>query len=810
MMSKNHFWVVCDAVAFIKHYGDGAQKRALQAFEIGYGQDRPVDLIPAQETAVERLVGFESLHTDKFGDLALTFRSLPGIGKTNVTGLGFHMFTAFNHFINPYPDTDCAWSGASGYSYATSSMKGFDSLVVKGISEHLCGLVDIDNSLIIRRIEPFWKDGPEAWQTNFDRDLSQTRFAPWNVMARFYHSYLLQNHYEPLEVRGPNQSIVGLQVLGPLVHAAADACSVQHVRSTLGLGHTVWENYLKSKVYNREINANATLVTRLLSEEPFDPSPVISTGPLAGRFDAEQFICRLASRTADRLQASTNQTWSQLWNAGDKFWRNYLLGSAMGEDSQYLYNMAVAGTVHIIVKSYEDLVKQGILSPDKGLLHPEKMPTLEQIQKDMPELPMKKSGDGLPSEKVMPVPFSAPRDMLGFEPVGETRLQEHVSQASAVLGKILGGALEQSKIPRLFENIERELLEQYQRMEDKEGPGFCPLRKLEKLPLDSDLSAHFGTGTFRMPSSEECNNPRLLAQYIDMSDAHAYAAHKLQVTQLIAGLKFYQRKYAQRADVAKRIDQVQAGLEQIRGIGLHDAVSEAFDLVSPRMAQASGSVPAQERPTGSERFGHFFSAFEEWLAPLFRVPVTALATAAAVVLLVVVLLPRDVPELMVGLSSEKWERPQVTLMAPKSLAPRAVPAPDVEKKKIVAIISYKNFKKPPTQEVIDASYRAIRPTAAMERSFDIVSPAKVSEAVQNGEVPAGDLGQVLDGVAKKFGATEALVFTITAKGDKFEVAGELKDLESGQTIRVDTDREVSTENIHSTLSRRMEALLASK
>ena len=60
------------------------------------------------------------------------------------------MFTAFNHFINPYPDTDASWPSASGYAYTASSMKGFDSLVVKGISEHLGGLVDVENSLVSR------------------------------------------------------------------------------------------------------------------------------------------------------------------------------------------------------------------------------------------------------------------------------------------------------------------------------------------------------------------------------------------------------------------------------------------------------------------------------------------------------------------------------------------------------------------------------------------------------------------------------------------------------------------------------------
>ncbi|MEI8182635.1 MAG: hypothetical protein WCG29_08015 [Desulfomonile sp.] len=805
MMSKSHFWVVCDAVSYIKKYGNEDQKTALQTLEIAYGQNKSVQDIPAQQSAVERLVGFESLHTDKFGDLSLTFQSLPGGGKSNITGLGFHMFTAFNHFINPYPDTDVSWPGASGYSYTTSSMKGFDSLVVKGISEHLRGLVDVENSLAIQRIESCWKEDADAWNKNFSQGLSQTKFAPWNVLARFYHSYLLCNHYEPLEVRGPNKDIVGLQLLGPLVHAAADACSVQHVRSTLGFGHTIWENYLKAKVYNRQINASASMVSRFLSEEPFDPSPVIPEGPLTGRFDAEQFICRLAARTADRLQASTGQSWRQLWSAGDKFWRNYLLGATVREDSQYLYNMAVAGTVNVIVKSYQDLVKHDVLSPGKGLLHPEKMPKLELVQSDIPELPMKKSIDGPPSEDVMPVPFSHARDMLGFVPVGQNNLQQYLDQASALLSKIASEKLELGKIKRLFGHMEKELMEQYRRMEDKMGRGFCPLRAVEKLPLDSDISAHFGTGTFRMPSSEECDDPRLMEHYMDLSDAHAYKANKLQLTQLIAGFKFYRNRFAGRADVVSRIDRATTSLEQLRECGMKDSAAEALNLVVPRSSLQASVVRPARTSSVWETVTNSFSVFEEWLAPLFRVPVTALATAAAAVLLVVVMLPQGVPEPIVGLSGEKWEKPQLTLMSPKSLATKPVPTQEAEKPRMALLLSFKDFQKPLAQEIIDSSYRAIRPTASMEREFDILSPDKIKEAVDKQEIRTGNLKELLDDVAKKFRASKALIFTVTSKGDRFEIESELKNLETGQSTTLSAEKDVSGKDIHAALRRRMEA-----
>ena len=173
-----------------------------------------------------------------------------------LTGLFGHTFTAFNHFINPYPDGAKQWSTGSGYSYNSSSMKGFDSFVVKGISVYLRGLVDEDNSLVLNRVRPAWTKGLSEWRDNFEHEIVNTTFAPWSVLVKFYYAYFLHDQNEPLEVRGPNSHLVGLQLLGPVFHAIADACSPQHVRPALGFGHQAWENYVQSRVYSREIDVN--------------------------------------------------------------------------------------------------------------------------------------------------------------------------------------------------------------------------------------------------------------------------------------------------------------------------------------------------------------------------------------------------------------------------------------------------------------------------------------------------------------------------------------------------------------------------
>ena len=47
MNGKVHYWIVCDAVAYIKKNGTPLQKRALQSFELAYGQRKSIEEIPA-------------------------------------------------------------------------------------------------------------------------------------------------------------------------------------------------------------------------------------------------------------------------------------------------------------------------------------------------------------------------------------------------------------------------------------------------------------------------------------------------------------------------------------------------------------------------------------------------------------------------------------------------------------------------------------------------------------------------------------------------------------------------------------------
>ena len=556
MNAKVHYWIVCDAVAYIKNWGTPLQKKALQSLELAYGQRISIKDIPSSETAIERLAGFESWHTDKFADLSLRLPGLLWRSKRNVTGLFGHTFTAFNHFINPYPDVDKQWSSGSGYSYDSSSRQGFDSFVVKGISRYLRGLVDKENSLVLDRVRPAWRHGVSEWNANFQRGFVNTSFVPWSVLAKFYYNHFLSDQNNPLEVRGPNSHLVGLQLLGPVFHAIADACSPHHVRPALGFGHQAWENYVQSRVYAREISLNPALISKIMDTHSFRHESAIAAGEFKGRFDIESFIHQLSVVTAKVVGRSTSSTWRDLYEAGEKFWKWYLTGQQVEDDSTYLYHQAVAGTVHAIERACLDLESLGILTHD-CLNHDEKLPCLKCIQDDGIEMPHKSLGDqDAPAEETRPDPLRKASDMLGFDPSNDSNIQALINQFEALCVKSGRNDCRGRDFVEILNQIETTVAQEYDHHMQRPGDSFCPLRSMEQIPINSDVSAHFGVETFRLPSLSECRDPDLLSGYMDKLDEHSEVAHKLELTMCAASLAHLKATCELNESRCRRIDEL--------------------------------------------------------------------------------------------------------------------------------------------------------------------------------------------------------------------------------------------------------------
>lgn len=798
MNGRVHYWIVCDAVAYIKAHGDELQKRALQALELAYGERISTEEIPARKSAVERLAGFEAGHTDKFGDLTLLVPALPWETKRNVTGLCGHMFTAFNHFINPHPEATKLWSTGNGYSYSSSSMQGFDSFVIKGISDYLHGLVDEDHSLVLDRVRPAWTKGVPEWRDNFEHEIVNTTFAPWSVLVRFYYSYLLHKHNEPLEVRGPNSHIVGLQLLGPVFHAAADACSPQHVRPALGFGHQVWENYVQSRVYGREVDVSPRLILEIMSKAPFQPELTAKEGPLKGRFDVETFVYELSVKTAETLNKSTSTSWTELWQAGENFWRWYLTGKHMNDDARYLYNQAVAAAIYIVVRAYQDLKNLGILTPDQGLRDPSKLPTLVRIQDDGPDMPFKRlSEHDLPPEETRPTPLSHARDILGFDPSGETEVQSRLAEFTALFSRTASHARQKKDFKNLLGRLEKSLVQEYQLRAQRVDRAFCPLRAVEKIPIDSDISAHFGMGTFRLPSPAECNDSVLLADYMDQLDSHSEMAHRLELTQAISSLNFYMTRRELPESRSQRIDREIANLRRARdGTTLQNETR----VLAKTIVESGGGILQKA-----------VSVVQEFVAAFSRVPAMALATAVSVVLVVILVVPWGDKLPVMGLSGETWDESGYPVAKPKGLilmAPKVVPpAPAVAEPKVATILYFKEFSEPVKQDWINNLYAKLNPDEDLRKKYSFVSPRDLEQAVKKGEVKTEKRDQMLDDLRKSLGVSNALLISVVSVREGFKVESESLNLQSGETRSHKTAGTFSSEELPLELEKAFHALL---
>lgn len=814
MMSKVHFWIVCDAVDYIKEFGDEQQKAALQTFQLAYGEKKSIDEIPVAETAIEYLAGFESWQTDKFKDLSLRMRVLPGVVKQEVTGLGWHHFTAFNHFINPFPEEESGWPNGNGYSYPTSSMTGCDSVVVQGISRCLHGVVDAETSLVLDRIKPYWKLGEADWADNLERGLSATKFAPWSVLVQVYYAHLLLNHYEPLEVRGANRHIVGIQLLGPVLHAVADACSPQHVRSALGFGHSIWENYVKARVYHGDIGLDAGLVRRLLEEEPFALDLRVQNGSLKGAFDIEDFLRRLSVLTANRLMGSTSKNWKDLWQTEGQFWKRYLRGATMRGDAHQFYNMAVAGTIRMLTRSCADLVARGVLGWGQGFGQRRALPELELAQKDLAHLPLKQNGtNDPPSEEVMPVPYSHARDILGFDPIGATRLGDLLNQVLRTDVRRWGDRSYRETRSHLLKEIELEVTDQYLKAADRAGAEFSPFELMESIPVESDLSAHWGAATYRMPSAQECDDPELFLGYMDLNDSHAYIASTLQLTQTMSALRYYGIRFSHQSAVASRLAFVGSEVARFRDEELGEFLGDFGPTPvwsMDRQERSLGDVQAEDSTSVKQTLS---VAWEKITSLFTLMPKMALATVAAAMLLLIIILPRgDGPEPLLGLSSEQWKPHKLRLMGTPKPVPKSVyakKAPEKERPVLAILIYFRNFPHPIDQKTIDEAYRAIRPTPALEKRYHVVRPGEVKTAVEREGIDTRTPLGAARGLRAALKVKEALIVTISSHAELIDIQCRLTDADTGEVIRVKTRSKVPEKELTSVLRSSILELLAS-
>lgn len=181
-----------------------------------------------------------------------------------------------------------------------------------------------------------------------------------------------------------------------------------------------------------------------------------------------------------------------------------------------------------------------------------------------------------------------------------------------------------------------------------------------------------------------------------------------------------------------------------------------------------------------------------------RFPALAAGAAVAAVLLVVLLYPTEKPHSLIALSSVTWQG----VPKPKSFDP--------SRHRIAILLVLKDFPDPLPQKKVDYLYQALAPTMELYKRFQVVSPAELSDAIEQGQVRADSRKAVLRSLNKKLGVSTAIVVTLMPRGEGVQIRTELIDTASGTIRAEETEKQVTDAHIPMKIRQAVFRLLGSR
>lgn len=175
----------------------------------------------------------------------------------------------------------------------------------------------------------------------------------------------------------------------------------------------------------------------------------------------------------------------------------------------------------------------------------------------------------------------------------------------------------------------------------------------------------------------------------------------------------------------------------------------------------------------------------------FKMPVLTIATAAALVLVVVIMYPRQGSQPEIGLSSVSWEG-NFKMMAPEVSPGTAV------KPRVAVIIVMIGFEPKLVQDQIDSLYRALKPNKEMKKKYEFVSPDEVNEALER-EKGIPDIKRIIQHLHKDLNVSQVVVITLKRDGTEVVIDSAIVDAKSGTVSTKKIQRVTSYSNLEPTL-----------
>jgi len=244
------------------------------------------------------------------------------------------------------------------------------------------------------------------------------------------------------------------------------------------------------------------------------------------------------------------------------------------------------------------------------------------------------------------------------------------------------------------------------------------------------------------------------------------------------------------------------------------------------------------------RLNWLLSSLLDGVNVVVRRPISALGTAAAVVLLLVLLYPRGAIEPILVLSSISWgegEAKWSTMnIAPEEPMPPVRRAPatrsgtvrsapheervKVEKRaakmrdgtrttleeqrpKVSMVILLKGFSESLPQDRVDELYNALDPSLEMRRRFEFIPPGQVKKSIGVAEFEPVNLSELGGKLQKELGVSKLVAITLTPERHGVGIETQILDTETRTILAQTRDREISSDDIVSRLSQSARTLL---
>jgi hypothetical protein len=571
MNGKVHVWIVEDALRFVLAKGTNKEKQAFQAWETAYGGGDLTNT-PSPQTRIVDVIGQESKYTDKYHDLAIYLESFAGLWQDDITEYDGHVFTALNHFL-AVPWYPTCWWRTNGYHYFWSSKAGNDSKAMTGKVDYKDAEVDNDHSPIVDRCGFGWTKSGAAWGDNWEADIRYTVFAPVNVLAYYYYRRLLYKYFTHVDVNGERfDKINGMYILGPVVHAVADACVPQHAITAMGYKHQEWENSVESWVWGYELE-DFNQVRDLLDNHM--KRWVYTGGDLKDMLAIDYLVSELCGWKTFTKFLQLNGLNGINAMKSEAFWNNYMANLAkVKSDSKFFYNLALAATVRVITEACYDVIKTGGGSSSTPVI---RGVSSYKLVGGIPERKPKEIGR-IDISRGAELNYISANSLLGFKPINWRTATRTLFKTRENFIRWNKAQITDKEIALRLAELEKELLQQFKNARTAGLEGFerpetlefpqrvAKLRQDCGLPdVSKDLETHslFGLATFRPPTEEEINDDQKFKEYLKESEANVVNSKLLAVTRCIALHKLFYAETSNRIR-CRKIDEAIYGLERMR------------------------------------------------------------------------------------------------------------------------------------------------------------------------------------------------------------------------------------------------------